>query len=412
MIQYIIIITLMSLLACGDNSPTFEMPPLVEENIFELQWATRVNMTKEIVSTDNTQQFGDWVLVGGDIGDPPTIVAFNKVTGEKAWKYIHEGIVNNKILLSSVSNNLYIGISNDGIIALNLVDQSLLWELSFISNDYSIGGRFFIIYDTDIYINVSKGGVGLDSRSAIVLKVDLNTGDFQEEFESTNDAQGLKSISPVALSEINGELNMFFNEKTNAELPPQNVYQQLVAYNLNSKEIIWTSEVTDKFASNSLHPPIIYNDIIITGGDWNMYAFDVHTGEQLWRTEISVDSPFSIFTKTNHLIYEDRLYVNENGENVTCLDPMTGEIIWNNPVGGPNCTDNMLYYKKEDYLVFTSWGYGSVMILDALTGETVHREHRYDESQYNNDIVYDEALDMFFTSTYKHAMGFKINATE
>ena len=109
------------------------------------------------------------------------------------------------------------------------------------------------------------------------------------------------------------------------------------------------------------------------------------------------------------MINNDRLYVNENGENVTCLNPATGELIWNNPKGGPNCTDNMVYYEKEDLLVFTSWGYGSVMVLDALTGETIHRENSYDNSPYNNDVVYDPETDMFFTSTYKHAVGFKVN---
>ncbi len=69
----------------------------------------------------------------------------------------------------------------------------------------------------------------------------------------------------------------------------------------------------------------------------------------------------------------------------------------------------MVYYEKEDLLVFTSWGYGSVMVLDALTGETVHRERPYDNSTYTTDVVYDKERDMFFTSTYKHAIGFKIH---
>ena len=62
------------------------------------------------------------------------------------------------------------------------------------------------------------------------------------------------------------------------------------------------------------------------------------------------------------------------------------------------------FYKKY----FCSWGYGSIMVLDALTGKTLHREHRYDNSSYNADVVYDAELDMFFSSTYKHAVGFKV----
>lgn len=52
------------------------------------------------------------------------------------------------------------------------------------------------------------------------------------------------------------------------------------------------------------------------------------------------------------------------------------------------------------------------MVIDAFTGETIHREYKYGNSAYNNDIVYDEARDMFFTSAFKHAVGFKVNALE
>lgn len=143
-----------------------------------------------------------------------------------------------------------------------------------------------------------------------------------------------------------------------------------------------------------------------------MFGFDILTGEQLWKTEINPDNPFAIFNKTNHLIHEDRLYVNEGGFYVTCLNPETGDIIWNNEMGGPNSTDNMLYYEKEDLIVFTSWGYGSVMVLDALTGETLHKEKGYDDDTYNNDVVYDEEADIFCTTNYKHAVGFKVKRVQ
>ena len=249
------------------------------------------------------------------------------------------------------------------------------------------------------------------SKSAAILKIDIGTGEFEEVYESVNDLEGLKSISPVAVSEVDGSLVLFFNEEPNAELPPQDVRQQLVAYNIDTQEVLWKSNVTEGFSSNSLHPPIIYQNLVITGGDWSIYAFNIHTGEQRWRTPIAPESPFANWGSTNHLIHGNRLFVNDTGDHLTCLDPLTGAVIWDSQ-DAPNCTDNMLYYDKEDFLVFTSWGNGSVMILDALTGETIHREHRYDDSQYNNDIVYDDELDIFFTRTYKHAIGFKINPPE
>jgi outer membrane protein assembly factor BamB len=108
----------------------------------------------------------------------------------------------------------------------------------------------------------------------------------------------------------------------------------------------------------------------------------------------------------------NRLYVNEAGFFVTCLDPVTGRIIWNNTTAGPNSTNNMLYYEKEDLLVFTSWGYGSVMVLDALTGQTLHKEEGYNNDTYNNDVVFDQERDVFCTSTFNHAVGFKVKRVQ
>jgi outer membrane protein assembly factor BamB len=142
-----------------------------------------------------------------------------------------------------------------------------------------------------------------------------------------------------------------------------------------------------------------------------MYGFDIQTGEQLWKTSMPGYTQWGIWTKTNHLLKDDRLYVNEGGHQLHCLNPLDGSFIWQNLEDAPNCSDNMLYYEKEDYLVYTSWGLGSVMIVDALTGELVHQE-RSEDSTYNNDPVYDPETDMFFTSTYKNAVGFKINRPE
>lgn len=60
-------------------------------------------------------------------------------------------------------------------------------------------------------------------------------------------------------------------------------------------------------------------------------------------------------------------------------------------------------------LVFTSWGKGSVLVIDAKSGNLIHKEGTYENSVFYNDVVYDPKSDMFFTSTFKHAIGFKIN---
>ena len=101
MIHHILMLTLTCLIACGDDMPPIDPQP-VEVKVFDLQWATKLDIDKELVSTDNTQQYEDWMLVGGDIGDPPIIKAFNKMTGEMDWEYIHDGNIYSEIDYSLV----------------------------------------------------------------------------------------------------------------------------------------------------------------------------------------------------------------------------------------------------------------------------------------------------------------------
>ena len=394
--------------SCGDNS----MSESFEEEIpvFELIWATELKPGDDIISTDFTQHYKDWVLVGGDLGLPPTIMAYNKKTGKKDWEYVHGGAVNNEIKISAIYENIYIGICKHGIVAIDLDKRESLWELDYYPPDYYIENSN-TIYNGYLYLNIQIGGAGLYAKSAAFIKVNIKTGEHEKIYEVKKQGENLTCFSPPVIwtdPESNREL-MIFNEYPNAQKVPEEDEQNIVAMDLETKEIVWkTEKFTENFYSNGLHPPVLYKDIVITGGDWSIYAFDTKTGKQLWR--YAFDYPWGIWNTTNHLIYKDKLYVNNSQHDVTCLNPQTGEIIWNNRRGGANCTDNMVYYKKEDYLVFTSWGYGSVMILDALTGKTIHKEHRYDDSSYNNDVVYDKDLDMFYTSTYKHVVGFKIHS--
>jgi len=394
--------------ACENSDP---LPPnpsdMEQDSIFELVWATRLDFEKEIVGTDNTQQYKDWLLVGGDLDDPPTIMAFNKVTGEKDWVLVLDQLTGGEIDYMSRSEELLLVRNGHNVFAVNLESRELIWSVDLKAMGMRLG-RSVLASNNKLYVEADFGWQS-GFQVQHLIEFDIASGDYAMVYSISQDSLGTKSISPPSYVSKENQDIIVFNEYPNADKPPEEDTQNLVAYDLNTKEVLWRNEnFTENFYSNSLHPPIIYdNRIVITGGDWSIYAFDLDSGEQLWRYKF--DYPWAIWTKTNHLIHEDRLYVNNSQEDVTCLNPETGELIWNNPKGGPNCTDNMIYYEKEDLLVFTSWGYGSVMILDALTGESLHREYRYDESQYNNDVVYDQERAMFFTSTYKHALGFKVH---
>ena len=411
MFKFIIFSLITGFFSCGDQNPIIDPPPIEKITIFDLQWSSRLEESKEVVGTDFTQFYKDWVLISGDIDDPFTLFGFNKNTGAKDWTFSNDGLVNDEILTSKIYQNVYIAITNKGMVAVDLDLQERKWEIPFSSLGYeSDKGNY--VHNGFLYHNFSIGGVGLDSDAAAIVRINLTNGSYEEIYRLENDSIGLKSFSPPIVTNVNSEAIMCFNIYPDAEKAPQEDSQNLIAFNITQNKVEWNIEnFTQNYYSNSLHPPIIYNDIVITGGDWSIYAFDINTGQQLWRFQVPGYDQFGIWTTTNHLIHNDRLYVNPGGHPIICLNPIDGSVIWENLEDAPNCTDNMIYYEKEDYLVYTSWGLGSVMIIDALTGELVHRE-RSEDSTFNNDPVYDPETDMFFTSTYKHAIGFKINRPE
>ncbi len=395
--------------ACDKDTPMVidPQPPVVTDTIFELQWTNRIEFDEETGGADYQFIHNNDFINFGDLNYPAIIYGFNKIEGDKSWKYEYKGWDNSNIDYAYKIEHILICVTGFRVFGFNLNLQSVEWdhnlsELNLLRDSGNVGGN------NKFYLNVSENFDPLGGFDEILLEFDPYTGEKKEIVKYTPTNAGTTTLSPPVWK--NGII--YYNLYPNAEASPTISRQMMVAFDMNTNQELWRSSVTDVFASNSLHSPIIYNDLIITGGDWHIYAFDIHTGEQVWKYEETNTNKLAIWSNTNHLIHENKLYVNATGFNVTCLNPATGELIWNNPMGGPNCTDNMVYYEKEDLLVFTSWGYGSVMILDALTGETIHRENSYDDSPYNNDVVYDPEMDMFFTSTYKHAMGFKVRRPE
>jgi outer membrane protein assembly factor BamB len=407
--QTIIFMLAAGIFTCCNKADTTDITPNVQTGLFELMWATRIDMEKEVVIHNIQHFYKDHFISYGDLGDPATIFGFNADTGNKDWTYTYDGWDQSNIDYSYKLGSILVCVTGHRVFGFDLESQAVIWDYNLRAEDL-FRNQGVIAANNQFYLTADFSWQEIN-QAARIIEFDIQTGQHKTVYDMPRDTEGTKHTSPPVYYEDSDKALLVFNEYPNADAPPEEGRQNIVAIDAITHEVVWRTEhFTDFFYSNSLHPPIIYEDIVITGGDWSIYAFDIHTGEQLWR--YAFDYPWSIFNKTNHLIYDGRLYVNNGQFDVTCLDPHTGALIWNNPEGGPNCTDNMVYYEKEDWLVFTSWGYGSVMVLDALTGKTLHRERGYDYSSYNNDVVYDEQRDMFFTSTVKHAVGFKLGREE
>jgi len=383
------------------------MPDPQPENtpIFDVQWATIIETQAGVVGSMHQQFYKNHFYNFGDIEDPATIYAFNADTGEKDWTHIYDPNLDPyKIRQNIRYENFLIATTQNRIFAFNLDTQEIEWEHDLNQLNFRLG-VFTLAANGLVYLVVDyfQG----EYHEVRLLEFQPSTGVYRNFYTFEDDSIGFKNVSPPAYFEKDGEGYLVFNEYEKYASPPQEGIQNLTAFNIETKERLWhRKNISDAYPSNGLYPPVIHKNTVITGGDGTLYAFDLFSGQSKWNFE--TEEFAGAWGTTKSLIHNDRLYANPTGFDIYCLNPETGELIWENDVA-PNCTDNMLYYEKEDALVFTSWGYGSVMILDTLTGELIHREKQYEGDNYNNDIAYDPVRDMFFTTTYIHAVAFKLN---
>ncbi len=69
------------------------------------------------------------------------------------------------------------------------------------------------------------------------------------------------------------------------------------------------------------------DQLIFVGLNGHVAALDRDTGQKIWRCSELKSGPITL------LLDGDRLIVSTNGY-IYCLDPLTGRVLWNNPLKG------------------------------------------------------------------------------
>lgn len=404
--KMILLISILLLTACCGQQV------LDPEEVFELIWESKVDPTRSIVGSDYVQIWDDYFIWTGDVEEPLKIKYFNKHSGDLEYEFTSNGNVNSSIFYNKLNNNTYVGITGDGVFGFNLENRKLLWEINLSDMNIRFGWNMTLHKD-HIYMPVSWMFKQANIEEERMLKIHYLTGEMETVFElKSQDSILYEFSSPVFRTDpISGHDIMYFNNQNwRYDFSPQETAQDMWAVDVETGEVLWCNAKFTPVASNGAIPPVHYGDAIITGGDWSIYSFDAKTGALNWKTTFPEHEPFPIWGTTQHLLKDNRLYVNNGGPNIRCLNADTGELIWHNSTDASNCSPTMTYY--QDMLVYTSWGKGSIMVLDAFTGQKIHQERSHNNSTFNTDVIYDEQTDMFFTTDYHYAYGFRIHKPE
>ena len=401
------ILSLIILVAsCHKDDPILD-PPVVLKPIYEKVWKTRIyDAPLENVGPQNGYYYKDIYIVCGDgYSHPdPTIYAFDTKTGERKWSLKQSGRYNEPTWNMVGKDNVLILSDAKGIAAYDLDTKSLLWED--IHNDKNELGKVgqLPIYNGFVYKGIS---IGSFYGSGKMVRYNIKTGQKEELVNVPLEGIWSPHLSCPAFWVDNNQdtIMMFINGKSNVDKSPQESPTDLWAVNLRTNKIMWKIENVVNIGTCLGSSPVVYNDDLIFGGDWSIYSVDIPTGKVKWRTQFPDLGNFGSFSATGILLVGDKVYGNPDVFDIFCLNAENGSVIWHNKKDAPNCSPNMLY--NDGMIICSSWGFGSVVILDALTGKLIHREQS--PNIYNVDVLYDKATDMYLTQDFAHAEGFKIN---
>jgi outer membrane protein assembly factor BamB len=408
---YVLILFCVLHFSCSKKNtwPPIVVSPIDTTKVFEQKWQTTTS-TNGIVNSRNCIVYKNLFLTAGARNNPATLYAWDTKTGEKVWEWSLSsalGIENmqvkgNTILLNTLRE----------FIALDLDTRQVLWQENFRNQGFNADNGMTVT-DHDVYIvwNTYKDWGLYPKDSVAIFKYDIKTGNKEKIFGfGLEDGKWAASISEVCFwhDPITKDSILLFNKHgSNAQTSPQEQPTDFYAINIRTKKVLWRQEKYCPISSNMTYAPVVYGDDVIVEGDWSIYSFDIPTGKLNWRSQFTELGNFDAFGNTQLLIVGDRLFINPVSSEIMCLNAKNGTVVWYNKTDAPNCTEVMHHYK--DMLIFTSWPLESVMVLDAINGQKIHKQTPSDKSTFHTDIAYDPVTDMFFTQTYISVYGFKIN---
>lgn len=302
---------------------------------------------------------GDRLFIGNH--DSGELFAFDVNTGEKIWEeqapnWIHsEMIYHDEKVFVGFGNRFFQdngirGTEESGVLALDAESGQKLWK-------YNTEGEVMptpAYYDGHIYITTGDRHL---------YKLDPDSGDLKHK----EPLEGIASMSSPNITED----TLFVGGST--PFP-----YTFTAYDLAEDDIAWQKDFPDVIAGLDDVPPAVADDIVVTTAvegettdpEHFMYAMDINSGELLWKESLGKGE----FVENNKsgapMIYEGNIYV---GSPITktfyAYDLQTGEQLWKfeNEImkAPPVAQDDIVYFTNTK---------GYVYALDADDGNVLGKK--------------------------------------
>ena len=159
----------------------------------------------------------------------------------------------------------------------------------------------------------------------------------------------------------------------------------LIAYNLNTREILW--QVEDFTSIVSVDQPIIHNGHVFVKNTREIFAFNLMNGSLVWKhTETN---QWANYGGGRLQVIDGKLVLGEiSGSVVYALDPMTGNVIWRHEkdFGFATCKSDIVHYKN--YIIIAN--FDKLDVFDVRDGKHVYQV-RNTVRRFRGRMALDEA---------------------
>ncbi len=303
-----------------------------------------------------------------------------------------------------INNNFNTPVAN--ILYFDTTSKEVKWEWNEVDSEYY---QTFTFDNNDIFIKEQRGLYSIDIESGItnwslVDTVVLNPrgallGDYFYLCSWVNTPVSLSIANFRRVNKIEGQAwetlltfdkvdfdnfstvfespNLWMHPNTNDSIliiPVRMVEfdrnlrrSDLIAFNLNTREIMW--QVEDFTPIVSVDQPIIHNGHVFVKNTREIFAFNLMNGSLVWKhTETN---QWANYGGGRLQVIDDKLVLGEiSGSVVYALDPMTGNVIWRHEkdFGFATCKSDIVHYKN--YIIIAN--FDKLDVFDVRDGKYVY----------------------------------------
>lgn len=218
------------------------------------------------------------------------------------------------------------------------------------------------VYQSEHFVikPLNYGALANQSDSAKLMISEVSAGDFHEAV-SIPKTDKFHPFIPGAISYIHpeGDTIMAFYA-SQYHLSPFRQKTDVYAFNITADTLVWKIDSITPFGGSNIRGPQMDGDVMFVPGQYDIFAVDKWTGEQMWASDFPHD-----FQGSNFLIYQDLIITNLDNGDLIAISKFDGSIQWHQKHLTACCTELRIY---QDKLYLAN---GKLFIINPLNGEVL-----------------------------------------